>query len=67
MNNLVLYYVPNSKIKIEITSTNIMKFYSKYLDVSLNEIDSNSQYKMLMDINFRECVIGEYYIPSLKM
>ena len=67
MNNLVLYYVPNSKIKIEITSTAIMKFYSKYLNVSLNEIDSDSQYKMLMNLNFRECVMGEYYIPSLKM
>ena len=66
MNDLTFYYIPNSKIQLEVTLTSITKFYSKYLNASLNEINSNSQYKMLMDVEFRECIIGEFYISSLK-
>ena len=67
MSDLTFYYVPNSLIKVEVTSTTIQKFYSKYLNDSLTEINSNSEYKMLMHINFRDCIMGEYYISSLKM
>ena len=66
MNDLTFYYIPNSKIQLEVTLTSITKFYSKYLNASLNEINSNSQYKMLMDVEFRECITGEFYISALK-
>lgn len=67
MNDLIFYFLPNSKIKVEVTSTTITTFYSKYLNQSLNEIDSNYNYKMIMIMDFRECIMGEYYISSLKM
>ena len=67
MNDLTFYYVPNSKIKVEVISTTITKFYLKYINESLNEINSDSQYKMLTTIEFRDCILGEYYIASLKM
>ena len=66
MNDLTFYYIPNSKIKLEVTSTSIPKFYTKYLNASLYEINYNSQYKMLIDVEFRECIIGEFYISALK-
>ena len=67
MNDLTFYYVPKSIIKLEVTSTTITKFYSKYLNESLTEINSDSEYKMLMNAEFRKCIMGEYYISSLKM
>ena len=67
MNDLTFYFVPNSIIKLEVTSTIISKFYSKYLNESVSEIDYNSQYTMLMNMEFRQCIVGEYYISSLKM
>ena len=67
MDDLSFYFLPNSKIKVEVTSNTITKFHSKYLNESINEINSVSQYKMLLNMNFRECVMGEYYISALKM
>ena len=67
MSDLRFYHLPNSKIILEVTSTTITKFFSKYLNESLNEINSNFIYKMLMSVEFRDCIIGEYYISSLKM
>lgn len=66
MNDLTFYDVNNGKIKLEVASTTITRFHSKYLNESLTEINSNFQYKMLMDIDFRECIIGEYYISSMR-
>ena len=67
MDDLKFYFLPNSKIQIEVTASTITKFHSKYLNESMSEINSESQYKMLLNMEFRECVMGEYYISSLKM
>ena len=67
MNDLKFYFIPNSNIKVEVSANTITKFHSKYLNESPSEINSDFQYKMLLNMNFRECEMGEYYISALKM
>jgi len=66
MDDLVFYYTPNSNVTLEVTSTSISKFQSKFLNESLTEINSNSSYILLIEMNFRECIIGEIYNNQIQ-
>jgi len=67
MDDLTFYYVPNLQVKMGVTASTITKFNSKYLNESTTEINSNSVYTMLFEVDFRECIMGEYYISSLQL
>ena len=61
INDLKLFFIPNNLITLSATSSIITSFHNKYLNQSINEINSNSEYKFLFELKFRECAMGEYY------
>ena len=65
LTNLTFYYQPKSKINIALTSTAIAKFQSNYIIPSLSEMNIQSQYALILEIDFRECLYGEYYRSDL--
>lgn len=67
INNLIFYSLPNSKIALTASSSTITKFHTKYLNQSENEINLNSNYELLFEIDLRECIKGEYYIKNSHM
>ena len=66
MEDFKFFYPPNSEIILGVTSTMIKKFQNKYLNSSINEINSNTTYKLLFKIQFRKCMNGEYYDSNSK-
>ena len=65
VTDLKFYYKPKSKIKIAVTSNAVGKFYSSYIISSTSEINIESNYAFIFEINFRECLFGEYFRSDL--
>lgn len=67
INNLIFYSLPNSNIVLSASSSIITKFHNKYLNQSAKEINLNSNYEFLFEIDLRECIKGEYYVENSQM
>lgn len=69
MKSLKFIYNPNSNITLKITASNILKFYSEFLDSDkkVYEINDNQIYDYMLNINFRPCVEGEIYRSESDM
>lgn len=65
LTDLTFYYTPKSKIQIAVTSNAIENFYSSYIISSNFEINIESNYAFIFEINFRECLFGEYFRSDL--
>jgi len=61
MNDLKFFSLPDSLVTLEVTSSLITEFHEKYVNVSEADINSESTYKFLFEINLRKCTSGEFY------
>ena len=61
MKDLKIYYQPELNLTLVAISSAITKFHDKYLKVSEEEKEYQANYARIFQINFRDCIIGEYF------
>ena len=70
MNSLKFTYFPNSNISIKVKTSNILRYYSEFLNTAnkyIYELEDHESYSYLINLSFRPCVSGEIFIPESNM
>ena len=66
---LKIFAKPNSECFFKLSSSKILKYYSKYLDndeKSYSDLEINGKYVYIFSIKLRECKIGEIFITKIN-